>query len=254
MGDKVRYEGAWVDLGGSPAPTYDYDSPFMWFDASDASSITTSSSEVTQWSDKSGNGYHLTPSGTPAPRHNVRTMNGLPVVTWDSTYKSTLKTANTDWSSILTTASWFAVVEYVPESAASRVLVGVSAQVSQHTNPWLRWGLSPLSTSVYQARVATNVTSSAYLSGVYTPSVLSWNSSTGVAKNGNRSFLSGPTGPLTYAFNTAFMVGGTIINTENFQGSIAELVLFNRSVTGTEETDIINYLTAKWGAGLSLAV
>ena len=181
-------------------------------------------------------------------------MNGLPVVTWDSTYKATLKTANTDWSSILTTATWFAVVEYVPESSAGRVLVGVSAQVSQHTNPWLRWGLSPLGTNVYQARVATNVTSSGYLSGVLTPSVLSWNSSTGVAKNGHRSFLSGPTGPLTYVFNTAFMVGGTIVNSENFQGSIAELVLFNRSVTGTEEADIVDYLAAKWGAGLSLAV
>ncbi len=49
-----------------------------WYDASDAASITASSGAVSQWSDKSGNGRHLTQgTGANQPSTGVATQNGL---------------------------------------------------------------------------------------------------------------------------------------------------------------------------------
>lgn len=60
-------------------------SPAMWLDASDASTITASSGKVSQWSDKSGNGRHMTQgTGLLQPAYN-ETKNGKNVVTFDST-------------------------------------------------------------------------------------------------------------------------------------------------------------------------
>ena len=56
-------------------------SPVGWWDASDAATITTSGSEVTQWGDKSGNGLHLAPiTGETGPTTNTITQNSLNVL------------------------------------------------------------------------------------------------------------------------------------------------------------------------------
>lgn len=57
----------------------------MWYDATDASTITTSGSEVTQVLDKSGNGYTLTrKSGQAGPTTGTRTLNGRNVFEWNA--------------------------------------------------------------------------------------------------------------------------------------------------------------------------
>ena len=56
-----------------------------WYDASDASTITESSSVVSQVDDKSGNGFHLNvlTANKVGPKTGVRTLNNLNVLTWD---------------------------------------------------------------------------------------------------------------------------------------------------------------------------
>lgn len=59
-------------------------SPKAWWDASDATSITASGGEVTQWADLSGNGWTLQPtSSTERPGTGVTTQNGLNVLDFD---------------------------------------------------------------------------------------------------------------------------------------------------------------------------
>jgi hypothetical protein len=54
-----------------------------WYDASDSDTVTLDgSSFVTQWNDKSGNGYHVVPTSADVVRHNVEQMNSLPLVTF----------------------------------------------------------------------------------------------------------------------------------------------------------------------------
>jgi hypothetical protein len=59
---------------------------YAWYDASDVGSITINgSNEVSQWNDKSGNGFHLVQATTAAkPHSSTRTVNGLNVVDFDT--------------------------------------------------------------------------------------------------------------------------------------------------------------------------
>jgi len=51
-------------------------SPVLWLDASDLSTITKSENAVSQWNDKSGNGYHAKQTIDAAqPTTNTRTLN-----------------------------------------------------------------------------------------------------------------------------------------------------------------------------------
>lgn len=56
-------------------------SPIIWYDASDASTITEAAGRVSQWNDKSGNNYHMTQAtGTNQPYTGSRTFNGKNVL------------------------------------------------------------------------------------------------------------------------------------------------------------------------------
>lgn len=54
-----------------------------WYDPSDAASITQSIGLVSQWNDKSGNGNHLTGSGTGRPTYGATVIQGKPGLTLD---------------------------------------------------------------------------------------------------------------------------------------------------------------------------
>jgi len=57
----------------------------VWYDASDAASITASAGKVSQWNDKSGNGIHLAQAtSTQQPATGALTQNGLNVISFDS--------------------------------------------------------------------------------------------------------------------------------------------------------------------------
>lgn len=67
---------------------------YAWWDASDTTTISLSGSNVTQWDDKSGNGYNLTQSNDSLrPSSGTRTINGLNVLDY-SGYSDTLYSAN----------------------------------------------------------------------------------------------------------------------------------------------------------------
>lgn len=58
--------------------------PFAWYDPSDTSTITESDGSISQISDKSGNGYHLTQDTTSLqPKTGTATINGLNVIEFD---------------------------------------------------------------------------------------------------------------------------------------------------------------------------
>src|SRR5439155_19226332 len=75
--------GLTVTASSSTPPVAGY---AAWYDASDTSTITASSNAVSQWNDKSGNGYHLTQgTGSRQPLTNTDTINGLNVIKFDAT-------------------------------------------------------------------------------------------------------------------------------------------------------------------------
>ena len=56
----------------------------LWLDADDAGSITLSGAQITQWNDKSGNGWNFTPvAGGVGPDYTAATLNGRAVAVFD---------------------------------------------------------------------------------------------------------------------------------------------------------------------------
>lgn len=59
-------------------------SPALWLDAADTATITESGGAVSQWNDKSGNGYtFLQATAASQPKTGTRTQNGLNVIDFD---------------------------------------------------------------------------------------------------------------------------------------------------------------------------
>lgn len=72
--------------------------PVLWLDAADTSTITSSSGAVSQWNDKSGNGYNVTQStGAAQPGTGSVTQNGLNVLTFDGSQRLVASTAS-NWT------------------------------------------------------------------------------------------------------------------------------------------------------------
>jgi len=55
--------------------------PDFWFDAADASTVTTVSGNVSQWNDKSGNGRNMS-EATNRPAYSIEQRNGLNTITY----------------------------------------------------------------------------------------------------------------------------------------------------------------------------
>lgn len=54
-----------------------------WHDMADAGTITLSTLDIDQLDDKTGNGYHLTATGTARPSYNATGLNGLGTASYD---------------------------------------------------------------------------------------------------------------------------------------------------------------------------
>ena len=80
----------------------------LWLDASDSSTIDENSSEVSQWSDKSGNNYHATQSTSSAkPTIGGDFINGLNVLTFGSGKSiSSTSPSNANWQDVYIVARW----------------------------------------------------------------------------------------------------------------------------------------------------
>lgn len=80
---------------------------YQWLDASDSSSITSSSSLISQWNDKSGNGYHATQStDSKKPSISTSPSNGLPSVVFGpdgNSFNEIMHTTAPQWNEFQST-------------------------------------------------------------------------------------------------------------------------------------------------------
>lgn len=104
-------------ISGNLTPTAPVAGYTAWYDASDTATITLSGSDVTQWNDKSANGYNLTqPNSGFRPQSGTRTINSLNVIDYN---------ANTDTLVASTAANW----TFFSNSAGSTVFLVISLDV-----------------------------------------------------------------------------------------------------------------------------
>ena len=218
----------------------------LWLDANDPSTISQSGNAVSQWDDKSINGYNATSSGTNRPTTSVATLNGKNVISFDGT-DDYMSLPSGTYSIPSGDATMFVVYRdnanliykqpiCAKDGGSNRfrfMALGSTQFCSVHGN------------SAQQSSVLTTVGSTAgYIALMVSPD----NGTnqrfyrSGVAEVGNNAVR-------TTFTATSFTVGAQDSTTNYWQGDIAEILIYTRVLTATERNQVGAYLASKWGAG-----
>ena len=205
-------------------------SPTVWLDASDTSTITEVGGAVSQWDDKSGNGYDVAqPSAAGQPTTGTRTLNSLNVIDFDGNDK--LYTAS--GSNILQPNTVFFVFEtdvntlqYAFDSrssSAARHYFILDTTYGIESGTLISGGTTDFDPHI--ARIVYNgASSSLFIDAVST--------------------ITGNTGPEQWEL---LGVGARRDGLAGFDGAIAELIVVNGTLTAGEISDTETYLANKWG-------
>ena len=208
-----------------------------WLDGADATSMTFSSgSNITQWRDKSGNGFHATGVNSP---QKIST-GGVSFVASSSNYF----TMNVSYSP---TQTMFMVSSPVPSTSSSQYYI--------NTNPVNKGGifLGGYNSSFisYYNNTITNFESGT----TTTPFVVSLVKLAGVTSvgnyNGSQAF-SIAANTADSATSTWAILGGAASNANLLTANIYEFIIFNVALPTTQIQQVEGYLAAKWGLGMNL--
>jgi hypothetical protein len=221
--------------GKGDSPSFDVLSlsPTLWLDASDETSITESGGSVSQWDDKSGNGYNLTQgTGTAQPATGTRTVNGLNVLDFDGSDYLTNASITTSQP-----ASMFVVCEFDSTSGYKWLIDGNNVTDRQ---------------AVFQAETKASIfagTEVASTSGTINLNPQIWAATFDGASSSLRIdgqvAVSGDAGTnvLTGLNVGAYYTQGTYF----LDGAVAEIIIVDGSLTAQQIADTETYLAAKWG-------
>ena len=252
-----------------------------WYDASDESTVTVTSSRVSQLDDKSGNSLNLT-KGTTGPTYTTNGLNGLPVMTFGGTEWLNAATAS-DWNFLHNTSGSTVVAVWKPGTSSNPnavyALMGTNAGTNVNVGCSLSYENRSIITGADNAIIA-NVSngngSTRVLAGFNfdagntifsdfnskavggTASVNAWviDPNNGTAANrlkvnrnggslgGNQTFTGTPS-----TSNAAFalQVGAIGNNVIPLTGYIAEVVIANSKLSTADRQRLEGYLAHKWG-------
>lgn len=216
----------------------------FWVKADDAGSITSSGGEVSQWSDKSGAGNHVTQSTAGAkPKTGLSTINSKNVISFDST-DSIFR------NSTSICANGFTVFTVSKRTAQDTYnCAPISIGVSNQGRP-----IDFYATSRFVNHINYNPTSGGWdnLGSDTTPTIRVHTGAPSSAYKERRYPNAEKTSSVNIPAGAFYIVGQKITlgtrgdGVTRFVGEIAENVVYDRVLTSTEITDVLNYLSAEW--------
>lgn len=244
----------------APAPFSPLDLPNLnaWWDASDVSTITESGGDVSQWDDKSGNGYHLT-QGTAAsqPATGANTLNGLNVLTFDGSNDS-LDIASTGLGRNVSGLTVYVVARLVNVTTSQEFLLNVRLG-SNASRFRLLVRLAPTVQKLQVGGRTLDADFFASVTGTTTPASTDFYTITGVYDIANTDLYLYVDGTLE-GTNSAYQTATTTSDTDSgqvsvgevsasaaFDGDIAEVLIYHDAHDATERAQMWDYLNAKWG-------
>ncbi len=233
----------------------------LWFDANDASTLTIVSGKVSEWRDKTANGYKVSQSNSAKrpsyPSTTLNSKNGI-----QFSYDTILTEIGSSMPNFSSSSeqSVFMVIRS-PTGTNSWQIINTMWFNSSGTNASMRYHFSLKDNNTTGITLYTN-SSGKLLSGSTFPSNTNGlfgftvsNSSSLITYNGTTTTGSGAT--LTSANNaTTLFVFGDPRNLITLSDNhiIYEFIGFNRSITTSEREYIEGYLAHKWGISSNLPV
>jgi len=217
-----------------------------WYDAADTSTITSSGGAVSQWNDKSGNGYNVTQgTGASQPGTGSATSNGLNVLTFDGgdhlIMPSGLFTIPNSDNAV------FGVAKITTETASTQYMMSMTEAGS--VRHYMRFSATAGNILFHNATITTGGVSNTgntntnhqILSGFKSGTTLSLqvNGDTPATNSG------GGNEPGIDAGTIGSLVAGGFLT-----GQIAEIFIYSRAPSADEIKSLNFYLSLKWGIAL----
>lgn len=217
--------------------------PELWYDASDTSTITSSSNLVSQWDDKSGNDRHLEQAiAANQPATGTTTINGKNVINFNASSTRALR-----FETGATTDDWRDIYMVVKHDAAT--FVRLEGFVNSYSSGGTNSGIGMFGNSgtdnlwssgsfcndnIYLNGVRFTSTPYTVLPAIQTQSILSFSDNAAVGVDG-------------------ITIGNDRIQASSraFEGSIAEVVVFTRQLNAEERGQLNEYFAEKWDITLS---
>jgi hypothetical protein len=204
----------------------------VWFDADDASTISEAAGSVSQWDDKSGNGYHLKQAtGSRQPRTGIETLNSKNMI-----YGADGQDMSIDQlASIINQPATMLIIGRVFSGG------GGNARLTARD-----WQIRRDGNNIAVHAGSRSPTSQTYLD--FDGDVMLWEingSNHFVWTNGVQVFT-GNAGNGGFQNMTLFAQSNTGSNSADF--ACAELVIWTKLLTTAEKNQAGNALAAKWGA------
>jgi hypothetical protein len=239
-----------------PAPSFSpLDlSPTLWVDASDTNTITESGGSVSQWDDKSTNGFDLTQgTGTAQPKTGTRTINGLNVLDFDG-FNDDLEAADAaDWV-FTRDGSTYTIFAVVSADVTGVNMVPFATQTASGSGGGMYYG-HVLNVVRNAVNGAVSNAGQAEFTGEYLLTLITDPDNATAADRSliyidsgtvqDNNTLTGSPNALNTPFHVASRNGSLYWN-----GTIAEIIVVNGALTAQQISDAETYLADKWGITL----
>ena len=230
--------------------------PQLWLDADDSSTITSSSGNVSQWNDKSGNTYHVTQAtGTAQPKTGTVTRNSRNVLDFDGTNHYLIRETDTALGRNVTglTVYWVAsfdaggsglVVGFATNTAVNATRVSSGFNTSTQFTASGRTLDADASAAANSSTLATGTwyANCAVFDYANTDLNLYVNRT---ADGSNTSYQTATTTSNTDSLRLTVGAGGGLAQKVN--GQIAEILVYHSAHSSTDRQKVFDYLDDKWG-------
>ena len=234
----------------------DIDGCALWLDANDATTLTLSGSNVTQWRDKSGNAYHAVGYNNTAT-YDATGLNSKPALAFSST-KSMVSPVPA--GTFPTAVSTFVVYQFsgaVSSSAVYTIINRTLSQASTFAAPFSAYQnngnvvryIGKGTTNGNQryeftaGTIYTNTTPTLYYFNVASNANTTWNESV----NGTTTSYTLTLGTAAYGDTASNVcIGGSLDTAVFMNGFISEVIMYNTTLTTAQRQQVEGYLAKKW--------
>lgn len=230
----------------------------VWLDGADATSVAVTGTSVTQWRDKTGNGYHFTvPGGFTSPTYSPNAINGLNSLSFIGAGGENGKYNALVNSSVPVNGTAYSMFTVVRRNASAPSWTGANYILTSPTGSRLFYSTYSggfLTTSTGNATVGFNGLDANVPNTTMTATTMS-----GMVVNGTvlTPYASGSTMTTKTGTTTAYSgisigdaTGGP--SGQCWSGFICEILIYNIALTTPQRQQVEGYLANKWGTVASL--
>lgn len=238
--------------------------PRLWLDASDLTTITDSGGAVSEWRDKSGNGYAFTQAtSTSQPTTGTVTLNSLNTIAFDGGDSLVSTAAASEWTflhngtkyliAVVIKRNVAGVIGSLMNTGTSTAVVGFMMRFL-NTNVWGAVVKPTTTTTSISLDVGENVTVGTstnfrVISQMIDPATSPVSQRIAVQVDGNAVLRTNTqTGGVSSTDPASTLwIGNRAVNAAPLNGAIAEIVVVcNANVTELNRQLLHNYLNRKW--------